>query len=83
MCHNVHMKTITVRELHMNTGRYVRSAVQESLVVTDRGRAVAALTKLNGAVQGRSLPNREAWIKKQPQIRVDSTRLVSADRSRA
>lgn len=83
MCHNVHMKTITVRELHMNTGHYVRAAVQEYLVVTDRGRAVAALTKFAGVIQGRSLSDREAWIKKLPLICVDSTRLVSEDRGRA
>ena len=26
MCHNVHMKTISIRELHLETGRWVRHA---------------------------------------------------------
>ncbi|MBV9342773.1 MAG: type II toxin-antitoxin system prevent-host-death family antitoxin [Acidobacteria bacterium] len=38
------MKTITIRELHLETGRWVRRvATGEVIVVTDRGRRVAAL----------------------------------------
>jgi prevent-host-death family protein len=44
MCHNVHMKTISIRELHLKTGQWVRHAASRGpIVVTDRGRRVAAL----------------------------------------
>ncbi len=42
MCHIVHMKSISIRELHMNTGKWVREAV-EPIVITDHGRAVAEI----------------------------------------
>ena len=39
VCHNVHMKTISIRELHLKTGRWVRHAASRGpIVVTDRGR---------------------------------------------
>jgi antitoxin (DNA-binding transcriptional repressor) of toxin-antitoxin stability system len=42
------MKTITIRELHLETGRWVRyAAAKEPLVVTDRGRRVAALRRFD------------------------------------
>ena len=41
MCHNVHMKTISIRELHLKTGRWVRHAASRGpIVVTDRGRRI-------------------------------------------
>ncbi len=45
MCHIVHMKSISIRELHMNTGKWVRDAV-EPIIIMDHGRAVAALGPL-------------------------------------
>ena len=81
VCHNVHMKTITVRDLHMNTGRYVRKAAEGDLVVTDRGRAVASLSRFKGYISGRPLPDREAFIIKLPRIPVDSAKMVAEDRS--
>src|SRR3954463_13130768 len=54
MCHNVHMKTISIRELHLNTGRWVRHAASRGpIVVTDRGRRVAALQPFDASVTGR------------------------------
>jgi prevent-host-death family protein len=44
MCHYVHMKPITIRELHLETGHWVRHAATGGVViVTDRGRRIAAL----------------------------------------
>jgi prevent-host-death family protein len=38
------MKTISIRDLHMDTGGWVRRAARGGpIVVTDRGRRVAAL----------------------------------------
>src|SRR5216684_5441358 len=33
MCHNVHMKTISIRELHLKTGRWVRHAASRGPIV--------------------------------------------------
>jgi prevent-host-death family protein len=73
MCHNVHMKTISIRELHLKTGRWVRhAATRGPIVVTDRGRRVAALQPFDASVTGRPLPNREVAIRKRSKVPVDS-----------
>jgi prevent-host-death family protein len=73
MCHNVHMKTISIRELHLKTGRWVRHAASRGpIVVTDRGRRVAALQPFDASVTSRPLPNREAAIRKRSKVPVDS-----------
>lgn len=39
-----HMKTITIRELHANTGKWVRQAANHGeILVTDRGEPVAKI----------------------------------------
>lgn len=78
MCHNVHMKTISIRELHLKTGRWVRHAASRGpIVVTDRGRRVAALQPFDASVTGRPLPNREAAIRKRSKVPVDSAVYLS------
>jgi prevent-host-death family protein len=73
MCHNVHVKTISIRELHLNTGRWVRHAASGGpIVVTDRGRRVAALQPFDASMTGRPLPNREAAIRRRSKVPVDS-----------
>jgi antitoxin (DNA-binding transcriptional repressor) of toxin-antitoxin stability system len=73
MYHNVHMKTVSIRELHLRTGRWVRHAASRGpIVVTDRGRRIAALQPFDASVIGQPLPNREAAIRKRSKIRVDS-----------
>ena len=58
------MKTISIRELHLKTGQWVRYAASRgAIVVTDRGRRVAALQPFDASVTGRPLPNREAGSK--------------------
>jgi antitoxin (DNA-binding transcriptional repressor) of toxin-antitoxin stability system len=75
------MTTITIRELHLKTGRWVRhAAVHGPVVVTDRGRRVAALQPLDSGRARRPLPDREAVIRKRSRIPVDSAVYVAADR---
>ena len=77
------MATISVRELHINTGRWVRrAAAGEPIVVTERGRRVAALQAIDTSPTRRSLPNREVRIRKRSRIAVDSARYVSEMRNR-
>jgi antitoxin (DNA-binding transcriptional repressor) of toxin-antitoxin stability system len=67
------MKTISIRELHLDTGRWVRHAASRGpIVVTDRGRRVASLQPFDASVTRRPLPNREAVIRKRSKVPVDS-----------
>jgi antitoxin (DNA-binding transcriptional repressor) of toxin-antitoxin stability system len=78
MCLHVHMKTISIRELHLKTGRWVRhAATRGPIVVADRGRSVAGLQPFDPSVTRRPLPNREAAIRKRSKIPVDSAGYVS------
>jgi antitoxin (DNA-binding transcriptional repressor) of toxin-antitoxin stability system len=73
------MKTATIRELHMNTGKLVRASVHENILITDRGQAVAILKSAKAAdVMGRPFPKRD--IRKMPKSNVDSTIYISQDR---
>jgi prevent-host-death family protein len=77
------MKTVTIRELHQQTGRWVRHAAsREPVVVTDRGRRVAALQAFEAAASGEPLPDREARIRKRSRIPVDSSTYLAEMRDR-
>lgn len=83
-CHNVHMKAISIRELHLRTGRWVRSIEDHGpMLVTDRGRPVATLVPFEARDTRKRLPDREAAIAKLPRIPVDSSDYVSDSRDRA
>ena len=46
------MKTVTIRELHARTGRWVRAVAKHGqILVTDRGRTVAKLVHQSGEPQ--------------------------------
>ena len=78
------MKTISIRELHLDTGRWVRhAAAKEPVIVTDRGQRIAALLPFEPSMAGRPLPDREARIRKRTRIRVDSVVYQSEMRDRA
>jgi antitoxin (DNA-binding transcriptional repressor) of toxin-antitoxin stability system len=78
------MKTISIRELHLDTGRWVRhAATKEPIVVTDRGHRVATLLAFDRSMIGSPLPNREARIRKRSRIPVDSAVYQSEMRERA
>jgi prevent-host-death family protein len=75
------MKSITIRELHLKTGRWVRHAAAHGpVVVTDRGRRVAALQPFDSTTARRRLPDREAVIQKRSRIPVDSAVYLAEDR---
>ena len=66
---HVHLKTISIRHLHLEIGRWVRHAASRGpIVVTDRGRRVAALQPFDVSMIGRPLPNREAAIRKRSKV---------------
>ena len=75
------MKTATIRELHMNTGKLVRASAHENILITDRGQAVAVIKSAKAAdLIGRPFPKRD--IRKMPKSNVDSTIYISQDRDR-
>jgi antitoxin (DNA-binding transcriptional repressor) of toxin-antitoxin stability system len=73
------MKTATIRELHMNTGKLVRASAHEKILITERGQPVALLKKAEGAdLVGKPFPKRDR--RKMPRSNADSTIYVSEDR---
>ena len=73
------MRTATIRELHMQTGKLVRASALENILITDRGQAVAILKSAKAADSvGKPFPKRD--IRKMPKSNVDSTIYVSRDR---
>ena len=82
------MKAITIRELHANTGRWVRRAADFGEIrVTDRGRAVAKLVPESPAPATPFFARRTPSARFQRLARsgrlgrgTDSTRTISEDR---
>lgn len=84
LCHIGHMTTVSIRDLHLRTGYYVRSAAMEPLAVTERGKVIAIL-------QMPSMPDLK--VQKRPKKSLsdlvavkksylDSTQIISEDRDR-
>jgi antitoxin (DNA-binding transcriptional repressor) of toxin-antitoxin stability system len=82
-----HMKTITIRELHLATGRWVRRAAAGEVYVTERGRLVAKI------VPASPLPAKPffadpkftpAFLANRKHLRggTDSTQAISDERNR-
>ena len=85
MCYNVHMKTISIRDLHIKTGEWIRrAACGERVVVTDRGRPIASLTSIKEGDFGTPYSERELLLEFEalPEVSGDSTRDLSEDRER-
>lgn len=73
------MKSVTIRELHMNTGKVVRASAHQAILITERGQAVAVLKSAKAAdLVGKPFPKRD--IRKMPRSDIDSTIYISQDR---
>ena len=81
---------IAVRELHARTGHYVRKAARQPIIITDRGRRVAALRPLGPEVPG---DGSAAWagrlrdpafaaVVEEPVGGTDSSVMVEEERAR-
>lgn len=84
MSHIVHiMKTVTIRELHLHTGKWVREAstAHEPLVVLDRGRPTARLVPFE---ENKRRPFRDRkkvrGFEGLPQIAADSGKMLEEER---
>jgi antitoxin (DNA-binding transcriptional repressor) of toxin-antitoxin stability system len=77
------MKSISIRELHMHTGKWVREAAvsHESLIVLDRGRPVARLLPLEDVTRTPFSERIEVvGFDQLPETGTDSGRLLEEDR---
>ena len=84
--YNVHMVKITIRELHMKTGEWVRKVADAgTVVVSDRGRPVAKLVGFTSNDQGTPFAQRELvkGFSAMRKIRHDSGVYITEDRERA
>jgi antitoxin (DNA-binding transcriptional repressor) of toxin-antitoxin stability system len=73
------MKTVSIRDLHAATGRHVRAALHEPVVITEHGRRLAVIKPFcEGEVEGGAFPRRRA--ERLPAVSVDTTLLIAADR---
>ena len=79
------MERIGIRELHLKTGEWVRRVAKgEGIVVTERGRPVAALIPFRRDALGTAFGERQLLpeFEALPEIGSDSTVGVSEDRDR-
>ena len=86
MCHIEHMVQITIRDLHMKTGDWVRKAAQSGdIVVMDRRRPVAKIVPFTSADEEVHFADRPLvkGFSALPKLRHDSTCYLSEDRDRA
>ena len=73
------MKTVSIKELHEATGRIVREARENLVVVTDRGARIAVIKPYAAKeLPGRPFPRRRASA--LPSVGIDSTAIISGDR---
>jgi prevent-host-death family protein len=77
------MRTITIRDLHMKTGQWVRAAARgkQGLLVLDRGRPAARLLPAEDGA-GVDFAERKLvrGFDRLPELTVDSARLLEEDR---
>ena len=73
------VRTISIKQLHAETGRWVRAAKSGPVRVTDRGEVAAVLVTESAANLARPvLPGRN--LSKMPRVPVDSTTYISEER---
>ena len=76
------MKERTIRELHLRTSAVIDETMAgRTVIITRRGVPVAELRPFHPKSQARSLPEREAWLARFPQVCGDSGRFLEEDRS--
>ena len=80
VCHMGHMKQVTIRKLHEETGRIVDQAENgESIVIARRGVPVAELRPITPRPRVR-VPDLAKRYAKFPRVKSDSGRFQEEDR---
>jgi prevent-host-death family protein len=81
MCHIRHMRKVTIRKLHEETGQIVDAAqAGEVIVVSRRGVPVAELRAVAARNLEVSIPDFNRRYAKFPQVKTDSGRISEEDR---
>ena len=84
--HIVHMKEISIRDLHLKTGEWIRRVSRErKIIISERGVPVATLIPFEPAHKAMPFANRKVvrGFEELPAIEHDSTEYISSDRDRA
>jgi prevent-host-death family protein len=79
------MKRVSIRELHLRTGDWIRRTAKEGkIVVTDRGRPIASLIPYEQEETGTRFSDRRLLpaFASMPRVPGNSTVEVSDDRNR-
>jgi len=76
----MNMRTLSIKDLHSKTGKWVRQASSETIMITDRGEPIAQLQPITSKTTA-PFPNRE--LHDLPRSRSDSTLSIAEERERA
>jgi antitoxin (DNA-binding transcriptional repressor) of toxin-antitoxin stability system len=81
MCHNGHMRHVSVRKLHEETGRLVDAAqAGEVIIVRRRGVPVAEMHGLTGQSRRIEVPDLDRRYRRFPRVKTDSGKILEKDR---
>ena len=73
------MKTISVEELHEQTGQFVHLAAHEDVLVTEHGQPLAVMKPVRGVnLPGKPFPRRDPAA--MPKAQVETSQYLSEDR---
>lgn len=76
------MKRASIRELHLNTSALVKEASEGEVVIVERhGVPMAELRPVSVTRPGKSLPKRDHYLSKFPNVKTDSGRILEEERS--
>jgi antitoxin (DNA-binding transcriptional repressor) of toxin-antitoxin stability system len=75
------MRTISIKQLHAETGRWVRAAKGQPITVTDHGESIATLQAFAATTRPRAVVDPAARLAWMPKVTTDSTAFISEDRS--
>jgi prevent-host-death family protein len=82
MCHNVHVRKTSVRDLHLHTGSFVDQAAEGHVItILKRGKPVAELHPVRRRSRPKGFLDRDDWREEFPKVRGDSGRFLEEDRS--
>jgi antitoxin (DNA-binding transcriptional repressor) of toxin-antitoxin stability system len=74
------MKTISIKQLHAETGRWVRAASKQPIIVTDRGAKIATIQPHDDPARPRAVLDPVRRLRWMPVTPADSTVFISEDR---
>jgi len=74
------MITLSIKDLHSKTGKWVREASRENIIITDRGEPIAQLRPLENIG---STPFPRRLLSDLPKSKIDSSPSISDERERA